>query len=59
MTSPVNDLNLRIAQLLKDAQPSDIVEVLTNSDESGLLNADTNNNNNNNTKKKPPEELPE
>ncbi|MFE7192001.1 hypothetical protein [Kitasatospora sp. NPDC057541] len=54
MTSPVSEMNLKIAQLLKEAQPSDIVDILTNPDEQGLLKADNNHNNgtNNNNPKK-------
>lgn len=50
MTSPTSTLNLRIAELLKEAQPEEIVEVLSGP-EAALLKG-TNNNNNNNNKPK-------
>jgi len=47
MTTPTSSLNLRIAQLLKEAQPDEIVEVLSGP-EAALLSRSNNNNNNNN-----------
>ncbi|EFC81779.1 hypothetical protein [Parafrankia sp. EUN1f] len=55
MTSPTGNINLRIAELVKDARPEEIVEVLTDSSERSLLSAaggNNNNHNNNNTKPK-------
>jgi hypothetical protein len=49
MTTPTSSLNLRIAQLLKDASPEDIVDVLAGP-EAALLAKNNNNNNNNNSR---------
>ncbi|MFF2662740.1 hypothetical protein ACFVUH_35960 [Kitasatospora sp. NPDC058032] len=55
-TSPEADLNLKIAEVIKNSDPSDIVDVLSNPSGKGLL-ADTNNNNGPVNNNNPPKKL--
>lgn len=60
MSTPELNLNLRIAKLLKEARPEEIVDILTGPGPSLLKRTNNNNNHNNNYRAPniPPELLP-